>query len=111
MVIAVRSGEIYGTTGGQKLDVPLRIEATEAIADVYGTTFAVFEVEEGTCVCLWLGTVKVTSRQTGEVFDMLPETKFYVFRDGTTSGALPIDDMERMKLSMMEEAGLLELGD
>jgi hypothetical protein len=91
--------------------VPLRIEAQQAIADVYGTTFAVFEVEEGTCVCLWLGTVVVTNRADGSTFDMLPETKFYVYKDGTVSGALPIDDMERMKLSMMEEAGLLELGD
>ncbi len=111
MVIAVRSGEIYGTTGGEKLDVPLRIEAAEAIADVYGTTFAVFEVPEGTCVCLWLGTVKVTNRHDGATFDMQRETKFYVYKDGSVSGPLPIDDMERMKLSMMEEAGLLELGD
>ena len=111
MVITVRSGEIYGTTGGEKLTVPLRIEASEAIAEVYGTTFAVFEVEEGTCVCLWLGTVRVTNRHDQSTFDLLPETKFYVYRDGTVSGALPIDDEERMKLSMMEEAGLLELGD
>jgi ferric-dicitrate binding protein FerR (iron transport regulator) len=111
ITIAVRSGEIYGTTGGQKLDVPLRVEAQNAIADVYGTTFAVFEVEDATCVCLWLGTVVVTNRADGSTFDMVPETKFFVYDDGTVSGAVPIDDMERMKLSMMEEAGLLELGD
>jgi ferric-dicitrate binding protein FerR (iron transport regulator) len=111
ITIAVRSGEIYGTTGGEKLDVPLRIEARNAIADVHGTTFAVFEVEDATCVCLWLGSVVVTNRSDGATFDMVPETKFYVYDDGTVSGALPIDDMERMKLSMMEEAGLLELGD
>jgi len=111
IVIAVHEGEVFGTTGGQKLDVPVRIIAAEAEAVITGTTFAVFQDSTGTCVCMWTGSVVVTSRHDGNVFTLVPETKFYIYPDGSTSGALPLDGMERMKLQMMEDAGILELGD
>jgi hypothetical protein len=36
-----------------------------------------------------------------------PETKFYVYIDGRPNEVQPIDDMERMKLSMMQDGGII----
>ena len=49
----------------------------------------------------------MTNRHDGSTTAMQPETKFYVYPDGTVSGALPLDGMERMKLSMMADGGIL----
>ena len=108
-VIAVQSGEIYGTTGGQVLAVPLRIAAAEAEARLMGTTFAVFQNELGTCICLWQGCITVFPRAGGPSVRMEDESKFYVYPNGSNSGMVPLDDMERMKLSMMAEGGIIEV--
>lgn len=107
--IVVHSGEIYGTTGGQVLEVPLKVIAQQAEARLMGTTFAVFQNEDGTCVCLWHGCIMVFPMNGGEPVEMEHEKKYYVYTDGSTSGQIPLDGMERMKLQMMSEAGILDL--
>ncbi len=107
--IVVHTGEIYGTTGGQVLEVPLHITAQQAEARLMGTTFAVFQNDDGTCVCLWQGCITVFPRDGGESVMMEDEKKFYVFTDGSTSGLVPLDGMERMKLQMMADGGILDL--
>lgn len=105
--LRLEKGEIYGTTGGQELSFPLQFETLEVTAQLTGTTFAVFRTAEGTCVCLWTGRVEVTPRDTGQAMSLAPETKFYVYNDGRPSEVQPIDDMERMKLSMMHDGGII----
>ena len=107
--IVVHTGEIYGTTGGQVLEVPLHITAQQAEARLMGTTFAVFQNDDGTCVCLWQGCITVFPIDGGESVVMEDEKKFYVFTDGSTSGLVPLDGMERMKLQMMADGGILDL--
>jgi ferric-dicitrate binding protein FerR (iron transport regulator) len=108
-VIAVQTGEIYGTTGGRPLAAPFHIAALQAEARLTGTTFAVFQDERGTCVCLWDGAIVVVPFNAETPVSMETESKYYVYPDGTNSGMIPLDDMERMKLSMMAEGGILEL--
>jgi hypothetical protein len=105
--IRLTAGEIYGTTSGAKF--PLEIETPEATARLLGTTFAAFRTEEGTCFCLWSGGIEV-SPADGSPSKLVPtEHKYYVYKDGRPSEVMPIDDMERMKLSMTHEAGLAPL--
>jgi len=107
MELVVERGEIYGTTGGQGLTVPLLVRGDEAEARILGTTFAVFQDTLGTCVCLWEGEVTVHSLLDERTFDLVEGTKFYVYTDGSVSGPLPLGDMETMKLQMTAEQGLL----
>jgi len=106
-VIQLAEGEIYGTTGGNPLAFNLSVKTEEATARILGTTFAVFRFDFGTCVCLWTGGVEVTPVDADEATRMLEEMKFIVYNDGRDPVMLPIDDMERMKLSMTHDAGLL----
>jgi ferric-dicitrate binding protein FerR (iron transport regulator) len=105
--LTLEAGEIYGTTGGRSLSFPLLFETAEVTAQLTGTTFAVFRTDVGTCVCLWSGAVEVVPRDTGEAVTLTPETKYYVYNDGRPSEVQPIDAMERMKLSMMHDSGIV----
>jgi ferric-dicitrate binding protein FerR (iron transport regulator) len=105
--LRLEQGEIYGTTGGQELSFLLQFETLEVTAQLAGTTFAVFRTDEGSCVCLWTGGIVVTPRDSGQAVALEPETKFYVYTDGRPNEVQPIDDMERMKLSMMHEGGII----
>jgi len=103
--IAVTSGEIYGTTG--ELDVPLRVRAAYSEARITGTTFAVFQTDTSSCTCLWEGSLTVTNLHDGVSVALTPQHRFYVYDDGTVSGAQPLDGMEIMKLQMMKDGGIL----
>nr|MEE4269666.1 FecR family protein [Candidatus Krumholzibacteria bacterium] len=105
--LTLSSGEIYGTTGGQKLGFPLVFATEELTASLTGTTFAVFRTPEASCVCLWEGGITVVP-VSGEVAPIvLPELRrVWVYRDGRAPEILPLSDMETMKLQMTEEAGL-----
>ena len=48
------NGEIFGTTGGQKLGFNLAFVTDELSARMTGTTFAVFRTDTTSCVCLWV---------------------------------------------------------
>ena len=100
------SGEIYGTSGGQKLDYDLAFVTDELSARMTGTTFAVFRTDEASCVCLWVGGIDVTSSAGGEVVTLEPRSRVWIYRDGRAPEVLPLSDMETMKLQMTDEAGL-----
>jgi ferric-dicitrate binding protein FerR (iron transport regulator) len=100
------SGEIYGTTGGQKLGFDLAFVTDELSARMTGTTFAVFRTDEASCVCLWVGGIDVTSAASGEVVSLEPLSRVWIYRDDRAPEVLPLSDMETMKLQMTEEAGL-----
>jgi ferric-dicitrate binding protein FerR (iron transport regulator) len=107
MELAVREGEVYGTTAGTELTVPLLLRGTYSEAEITGTTFAMFETEDGTCVCLWEGSITLRNLTSDEVYELEPRTRFWVYTDGTPSGPQPLDQMETMKLQMTSDAGLL----
>lgn len=105
--IDLLAGEIYGTTGGKPLDFDLRVHTAEANAHIMGTTFAVLRFDFGTCVCLWTGELMVEPMSGDEGIMMPDEMKYFVYNDGRPNEMMPIDDMERMKLSMTQDAGLM----
>ena len=106
-MVTVRDGEIFGTTAGEGMDVAFRVVTPQVEAQVIGTTFAVFQTAEGTCVCLLKGTVRVKPHNEATVYDLPPERKFYVYADGTQSEFLPLGPTELMKLQMMADSGVL----
>jgi len=110
-ILILERGEIYGTTGDNRLDFALKFETVELTAQLTGTTFAVFRTEAGSCVCLWSGAIQVTSRDSGESVTMTPETRLFIFKDGRPPHPEPINDMERMKLQMMHDGGIVPLPD
>jgi ferric-dicitrate binding protein FerR (iron transport regulator) len=101
----VKRGEIYGSTAGGRLPAPLALVAPQATARVVGTTFAVFQNSEGTCVCLLEGAVEVRAVTAPQDAIRVPEGhKCFVYSDGRPHAIVPIDDMERMKLDMIRDA-------
>jgi len=100
------SGEIYGTSGGQKLGFDLAFVTDELSARMTGTTFAVFRTPEASCVCLWSGGIDVTSAESGDVVTLNPRRRVWIYRDGRAHEVMPLSDMETMKLQMIDEAGL-----
>ena len=60
----VRAGETFFTTGRRFHGAHLTVATDEANVEVVGTTFAVLRHEEGTCVCVMEGKVRVGA--TGE---------------------------------------------
>ncbi len=108
ILLTVHRGHIYGTTGGP-LDLPLHVVGREAEAEIHGTTFAVLLEPTFTCVCLWEGTVLVTSRGPGATppVQLPPGHKVMVYPDGSVSALLPLEPPEQMKLQMMKDSGIL----
>lgn len=104
--IRLSAGEIYGTTGEQPLAFDLQVETSEAMAQIFGTTFAVLKLDIGTCVCLWTGGVMVMPKDGDDGIRLPDEMKYYVYNDGRPNEMMPIEPMERMKLSMTHDAGL-----
>lgn len=108
ILITVLEGEIYGTTGAGTLDLPLRLVARDAEAQVHGTTFAVGQEPEFTRICLWEGTVLANSRVPGstERLQLPAEHKVRFYPDGSVSENLPLEPAERLKLQMMADGGV-----
>lgn len=104
--LELRSGEIYGTTGGQTLAFDLEFATGELSAGLTGTTFAVFRTAEASCVCLWEGGIRVTPVGNGEPVDLQPGQRVWIYKDGRPAEILPLSDMETMKLQMMQDAGI-----
>jgi len=101
------SGEIYGTSGGQKLDFDLVFNTTELEARLTGTTFAVFRTDTTSCVCLWEGSIEVTPLVgPADLVDLEEKTRVWIYRDGREPAILPLSGMETMKLQMTEDNGL-----
>lgn len=107
--LLLTSGEIYGTTGGGKLDFPMRFYTEELSATLTGTTFAVFRTEEASCVCLWEGGITVTPATDLESPVLLEAgQRVWVYKDDRLPEVLPLNDMEIMKLRMTNDAGISE---
>ena len=105
--LQLTSGELYGTTAGQKLGFPLRLVTDELSATLTGTTFAVFRTPEASCVCLWEGGITVVPSAGADAsVVLLPHQRVWVFRDARAPEVLPLSDMETMKLQMTQDAGL-----
>lgn len=105
--LTLASGEIYGTTGGNKLGFPLDFQTDELTANLTGTTFAVFRTPEASCVCLWEGGITVTPTAEGAKPTVLPpKRRIWIFKDGRPAEVMPLSDMETMKLQMTADMGL-----
>jgi ferric-dicitrate binding protein FerR (iron transport regulator) len=103
----LNAGEIYGTSGGHKLDFELVFATGELEAQLTGTTFAVFRTDEASCVCLWEGGISVMPLVGDETPITLAEKqRVWIFKDGRAPEILPLSDMETMKLQMIHDAGL-----
>jgi ferric-dicitrate binding protein FerR (iron transport regulator) len=105
--IELADGEVFGTTAGNPLGFTLRVVTPEAEVALTGTTFAVFRTPEATCFCLWNGSVDIRTA-AGDPVTLAPGQRVFVYADGRDSEPEPLPDWEVMKLSMMDDAGLLE---
>ncbi|MDX2474649.1 MAG: hypothetical protein QNL91_13180 [Candidatus Krumholzibacteria bacterium] len=105
--LTVNSGEIYGTSGGRKLDFGLVFATDELQAQLTGTTFAVFRTDSASCVCLWAGGISVLPLIGPDAPIALEEKqRVWIYKDGRAPERLPLSDMEIMKLQMIHDAGL-----
>ena len=105
--LTLAAGEIYGTSGGRKLDFGMIFATEELEATLTGTTFAVFRTDTTSCVCLWKGGVAVQPLVGPSTSIVLqPEQRVWVYKDGRQPVLLPLSDMEVMKLQMIHDAGL-----
>lgn len=101
------NGEIYGTTGGQRLDFPIRFFTDELSATLTGTTFAVFRTDSASCVCLWEGGITVVpAAEVESAVHLEAGQRVWVYRDDRSPAVLPLNDMEIMKLQMTNDAGI-----
>lgn len=102
--LEVARGEAFGTSAGA-LGFTLRLTTPEAVATLTGTSFAVIRGAEATCFCLYRGALDIVAGAAGKV--VLPvEHRVFIFRDKRPPQVEPIDARERMKLSMIDGAGV-----
>ncbi|MFT7698499.1 MAG: ferric-dicitrate binding protein FerR (iron transport regulator), partial [Candidatus Krumholzibacteriia bacterium] len=105
--LPLTSGEIYGTSGSQKLGFDLVFNTQELEARLTGTTFAVFRTDSTSCVCLWEGGIAVTPLVgPADLVNLAEKTRVWIFRDGREPAILPLSGMETMKLQMTEDNGI-----
>ncbi len=108
--LPLTSGEIYGTSGGQKLGFDLVFHTPELEARLTGTTFAVFRIDVASCVCLWEGGVAVTPLVGDyDVVNLEVLHRVWIYKDGREPEIKTLDANETMKLQMTHDAGLAEL--
>lgn len=96
----LETGEVRITTGPRFRGAGLMIETPEVRAVVTGTTFAVFRLADGSCVCVLEGAVAMNGPTSA------PDTvragfRRQVFRDGRPPLLEPIRPIETMKLEML----------
>jgi len=110
--LTLTTGEIYGTSGGQKLAFGMIFATEELEATLTGTTFAVFRTDTASCVCLWKGGIAV-SPLVGPTTPIVlqPEQRVWIYKDGRQPELLPLSGMEQMKLQMIHDAGLAPSAD
>jgi len=83
-VIRIDRGEVDLRTLDEGLDFPVLFTTEEAWVRVVGTTLGVMAGEEGTCVCVSEGEVKVTNRTDrtadSEPVDVGQDRTYFIFR-------------------------------
>ena len=106
-----RAGEIRITTGAAFRGARLAVHTPEAVVELTGTTVAVIRDEQGTCVCVLAGVVRMgPPPSTDPAAPNAPMTtipagiRCLMYKDSRPPLLEPISDMERMKLSMFRDA-------
>jgi hypothetical protein len=106
--ITVHQGELRISTGPD-YRMQLLIETPEAHITVVGTTLAVIRNDQGTCLCVYEGTVQMDHLGNPEPAREVPAGKRWLIQvDGS---ALPLEDlepMENMKLQMLHDQSLTD---
>ena len=100
--VYLRSGEVRATTGPGFPGMELRIQASEADAAVTGTTIAVIQNDDGTCLCVLEGSATLEA-EAGREVRVPPGRRRVVFKDRRAPTSEAILDMERMKLEMLRD--------
>ncbi len=104
--LTLEAGEVYGTTRGP-LPYTLVLATGEATAHLQGTTFAVFRTDEATCFCLLDGSLRVEPAGQ-EALELPVGNRVFVYRDGRAPTIESLSDMERDKLTMTRDAGVMD---
>ena len=98
---ALERGEIRGHTGRRFGGARLRIDLAGGSVEVAGTTFAVLENAEGSCVCVLDGTVRMEER--GGTFVVAPGRRRVIPPGASAGRDEPIRSVEAMKLEMLRQ--------
>lgn len=103
--LEVRSGEAFGTTAGP-LGFAFQLRTPEATATLTGTSFAVIRDDSTTCFCLYRGALAIVTAAGARSVELPLEHRVLIFRDGRATLVQPINARERMKLTMIDGAGV-----
>ncbi len=106
LALHLEAGEVYGTTGGERLPYTFRLKTPEAEAVLTGTTFAVFRTGDATCFCLYAGALQIRDRVGKRDVDLPVGRRVFIYRDGREPSIQPLDAPEQMKLQMMDDQGM-----
>jgi hypothetical protein len=98
----VTRGEIRFTTGPAFAGARLLIETTFADVELLGSTIAVIENDDYTCVCAYEGTVRVGPRD-GPLSPLPAGMRRFTYGDGRPPLTQDLAPMERMKLQMLRD--------
>ncbi len=98
----VPQGEVRFTTGPAFAGARLVVETEIAQVELLGSTIAVIDSPEATCVCVLEGRVTVGPRE-GELATVPPGMRKVVYADGSPPLLEEILPMENMKLGMLRD--------
>ncbi len=104
----VRSGEVRISTGPRFRGARFAVRTPLATAEITGTTIAVILEPEFACVCVLDGTASVGA-PNGQRAELATGMRRFFYRNDSPSLLQPIDDMQRMKLTMFRDAAGLIL--
>jgi hypothetical protein len=106
LTAVVHQGTTWGTTGPDFPEGGFRIETDQALVHVTGTTFAVLQSDEVTCICVLAGTVEVEAKGTGERLFVPPQQQFFVPSGQEPSQLVPITPGQRSRLKSIRTIGV-----
>lgn len=97
LIATVDRGTTMGSTGPDFAGMDL--QTREAAIEVRGTTFAVIQESDYTCVCLLEGTIEVTPTGLGAAHRVSSHSRYVVYADGGAPQESPLPDSERVLLT------------
>lgn len=100
--LTARSGVIRITTGPEFPGTTLRVHTPEADVVVTGTTLAVIMEPEGTCVCVYEGSIQMGARG-GEMMGVSSGDRCFMFNDGRPPEHGDIRPAEKLNLAAFQE--------
>jgi len=107
--IEMWAGEVRISTGVQFGGARIAVATPNAAVEITGTTIAVILDSAYTCVCVLEGTAGM-GEPHGRMTDVSAGMRRFLYRDHSPSRVEPIDDMQRMKLTMFRDASGPRLG-